>query len=274
MAKAMLVIAVPAGIIEAIVTVSATAANTTTFGTTTLTTNGSTSTTSATTSLGGSAVDLVLGLFVAALSITTLFRIVGSAYLGQPVDWRTALRAGWRRMLSAVWISILIGLCVVIPSAIVVLGIVGVAVVGAHAIAALVGVIFGIGLIVYLVWFLVSAHLATPILMLEDVRGTAAIRRAIRLIRGSWWSVFGTVLLMALIVGVGSGVLDIVFLVVIVASHGDPVALAISEFFLRTIILVIFTPLSASLAVILTIDMRVRKEGFDIQFLAASRGAQ
>ena len=269
MAKAMLVIAVPAGIIEALISLSIQpSATTTQIGGTTLTTSSS----DGASVLGGSAANLVIGLFVAALSITTLFRIVGNAYLGQPVDWREALRTGLRRMLSAVWISILIGVAVAAILVVVVLFVVVDRTAGAPA-AAITGVVLGLLAIGLIVWFTTGAHLATPVLMLENVRGAKAIRRGVRLVRGTWWSVFGTVVLMTLIVAFAGGLIGALFAVVIVAGHGDPVTDVISNFFLHTITLVVFTPLSAALYVVLTIDMRVRKEGFDIEFLAATMGS-
>jgi hypothetical protein len=269
MAKAMLVIAIPAGIVQALIEASTT--------TTTSTTNvGSSSfavsSTSSSTFLGGSFLSLLIGVVVAALAITTMFRIVADACLGQPVDWRQALRAGLSRMLSAIWISILIGFVFAVVVLAVVLVVVIPAAAGNHAVGVLAGIVIGLAGMVFLLWFYICAHLATPLLMLENARGRKAITRAIRLVRGSWWSVFGTVLLMGLIVSVGGLVVGILFLVLLLAAHGDTTATIAINFLLRTVSLVIFTPLSASIAVILAIDMRVRKEGFDIQHLAATLG--
>jgi len=269
MAKAMLVIAIPAGIVQALIEASTSATpTTTTVGSTSYTV----SSTSSSTFLGGSFVSLLIGLVVGALSITTIFRIVSDAYLGQPVDWRQALRAGLSRMLGAIWISILIGLVFASVVLAVVLVFVIAAAAGSHALGFVVATLVGLAGMVFFVWFYVSAHLATPLLMLENARGRRAIARAIRLVRGSWWSVFGTELLMGLIVSVGGFAVGVLFFVLLAAAHGDTTATIAINFLVRTIALVLFTPLSASIAVILAIDMRVRKEGFDIQYLAATLG--
>ncbi len=268
MAKAMLVIAVPAGVVEAIVSLSSSTSSTTQFNSDSLTTTS----TDRSAALGGQTVNLVINFLVAAIAIATLYRIIGDAYLGQPVNWRRALRAGARRMLSAAWISILVALLAALPVLVVVLAVVAAVAAGSHGFAVLLGVVLGLGTIVGLVWFVVSTRLATPVMMLENVRGAAAIRRSISLVRGSWWSVFGTLFLMELIVLIASSVLSVLLVAVAVASSGDPVATAVINFIVNTVKLVIFTPLTASLAVVLTIDMRVRKEGFDLEFLAASMG--
>ena len=267
MAKAMLVIAIPVGIIEALVTLSEqSSTTTTTIGGSSFNEPGNTAAV-----LGGNAVILVVGVLAAALAVTTLFGIIGNSYLGQPVDWRQALRNGFRRMLSAVWISFLIGVAFVVPIFVAVFLIVLVAQAGSVA-AGLGGFVLGGATLCFVVWFYTCSRLAIPVLMLEDVRGVAAIRRGFRLVRGTWWSVFGTLFLMELIVVVGAGLVGGIFGVITVAAHGDTTTLVVVNFFIRTISLVVFTPLSACLAVVLTIDMRVRKEGFDIEFMAASMG--
>ncbi len=269
MAKAMLVIAVPAGLVEALISLSTEPSTTTNqLGSSTVTTP----TGDSAAVLGGTAIELVLGLLISALAIATLFRIIANAYLGQPVDWRSALRAGLTRMLSALWISVIIALVAVVVVAVVVLLIVVAARGASPGLAVLVGFVLGVPAVGFLIWFTVGARLATPVLMLENVRGTAAVRRGLRLVRGTWWSVFGTLFLMDILVGIASGVLTAIFGVVIVAGHGDPVTTVIADFFLRTITLVVLTPLTASLYMVLTIDMRVRKEGFDIQLLSERMG--
>ncbi len=274
MAKAMLVIAIPAGIVQALIQAS------TANGVTPSTSYGSPTVFPESTGassdvfLGGLVLSYVVGLMVAALSITTMFRIVADAYLGQTVDWRKALRAGWSRMLGAIWISFMFSLTIAVIGLVVALSFVVAAVIGSRGVGWIVAVVLGLAALVFVVWFYIAAHLATPLLMLENARGLSAIRRSIRLVRGSWWSVFGTVLLMALIVGVAGVVVGLVFGIVLVAAHDSVTAAVIANFCIRTISLVLFTPLSSAVAVILAIDMRVRKEGFDIQYLAEQLGSQ
>ena len=269
MAKAMLVIAVPAGVVEALISISsAGTTSTTSFGSSNLTTTSS----DPSTVLGGTVIDEVIVLFVTALSVATLYRIIGNAYLGRPVRWNDALRHGVRRMLPATWIYLLTYLVIALPVLVAVVLTAVLAAVGATVVAALVGVVLGIGSVVFVVWFWTSAHLAIPLMMQENIRGSAAIRRSMRLVRGSWWSVFGTLLLVFLITYVASSVLGGILIGVGIVAHGDTLTVAIADFFVRTVVLVVLTPLSASVAVVLTIDMQVRKEGYDIQILAMSMG--
>jgi hypothetical protein len=218
MARAMLLIAVPAGIVEAAVTLS-TESNTSSTASTLGTTSFS-SASSAGTSWAGSSINTIIGLIVAAIAVTTLFNIVGRAYVGQGIGWRQAVRSGARRMWSAVWISVLSTLVAVALAAAVVLVVVIVRGVSSDGVAFLVGAVLGLPVLCLLIWFTTCAALATPVLMLEHLRGGAAIVRAIQLVRGTWWSVFGSGLLMGLLVGIATGILGVFFLVVIVAVGG------------------------------------------------------
>ena len=79
MVKAMLVIAIPAGIVEALIQASTTTtATTTNVGSSSF----AMSSTSSATFVGGGFLSLVIGVVVGALSITTIFRIVADAYSG------------------------------------------------------------------------------------------------------------------------------------------------------------------------------------------------
>lgn len=140
------------------------------------------------------------------------------------------------------------------------------------ALTVLFTVVLGIAGFVAMVWFLVASRLAVPVLMLEDIRGIKAIRRALTLCRGYWWSVFGTQFLAGLLVSIVSAVVAVVLDAIFSAFHGGTTMSVVSGFFVQTIDYVVFAPFSAAILVVLTIDLRVRKEGFDIQLLSAQMG--
>ena len=270
MAKAMLVIAVPAAIIEVIVVMSAVP--------NTATTSPFSTTASAPTLTSGSVATLWAALLVAGgvggvastLAVTTLNGIVGQAYLGQQVNWRAALRNGLSKLLSALWISLIIAVIISVPVFAAILVTVLFSATGSTALTVVMGLALGLGAVCYVIWTYVATLPATPILMLEDVRGIEAVRRSFRLVRGSWWSVFGTFLIMFILLSIASDVIGgVLEFGSLVAGPGSP--LGITLLFLEEVVfLVFFTPLAASLMVVVTIDMRVRKEGFDIEFLAAA----
>jgi hypothetical protein len=273
MAKAVLVIAIPAGVVEVLITLSTALPKSTTtpgpFGTTT-TVNASA--TDVWTYVAGLILLFVVVEIATAIATATAYLIVAQSYLGQPVQWRQALRHGTARILSILWIILLVLLAIAVPGLAVTLVAVLFAVIHVKALAILVAVLGGIALIVYVVWFSVCSSLAIPTLMIEDIRGSNAIRRSFRLCRGKWWSVFGTEILAGLLVEIFTIVLGIVAAIVLVASHNDTTAVAIVDFFTRTAGLTFATPFSAAVLVIISIDLRVRKEGFDIELLASRMG--
>jgi len=274
MAKAVLVIAVPAGVVDALITTSTAlpknvSTNQTLFGP------------GSTVSLhGGDYSAYFAGLFVVflvsevvtAIATATCYRIIANVYLGQPVTWRAALRSGAARVFSIVWIALLI-LLVMAATALAVAAVALVlAAVHVDAGAVIVGVLGGVSWLVFVVWFATASRLAVPTLMIENIRGWKAIRRSVDLCRGAWWSVFGTELVASLIVLIVSAAVGIVALVGAAASHDSATAAGVIGFFTRTISLVIATPFSAAVLVVIAIDLRVRKEGFDIQLLASQMG--
>ncbi len=272
MAKAVLIIAIPAGVLEALISVSTSLPKTTT------TTNPFGLTPAQPHIIGlpayltGQALLLVVSEIASVLATATCFRIIARTYLGQPADWREALRFGATRFFALLWILLLsfgvtwgpglgVGVLVVVF-----------AVIHVPALAIVIGVLGGITWFVYFIWIFVCARLAVPTLMIENIHGWKAIRRSISLCRRNWWSVFGTEFLTGLLVGVFSSALVAVSAVVLFSSHDNTTANAIVGFFIRTATLTIAAPFTAGILVILSIDLRVRKEGFDIQFLASQLG--
>ena len=270
MAKAVLVVAVPAGVVDALISISTGPQATTVNGP-----FGSQSTNHITNAWAygaGLFAVLVISEIITAIATATCYRLIASAYLGQAMSWRRALREGFARFFSVIWLVILTGLALVVPA----IGVVILAVVPAAAhvpvLAIILAVLGGLAWFVFVIWFDTCARLAIPTLMIEDIRGWKAIRRSLQLCRRNWWSVFGTELLAYLIVGVLSVVLGIVTAVVAVAGHDSTTANAVVGFFTRTISLTVATPFTAAILVVIAIDLRVRKEGFDLQLLASQMG--
>jgi len=273
MAKAVLVVAVVAGVAEVLITLSITPPS----ATTTTGPFGTTQTHVAAGDVGAYAAGvflvLVVGEIASAIATATCYRIIGGAYLGHAVAWRQALREGTRRFLSIIWILVLVGTVIVAPAIVLVPLAVALASSGVKALAILVIVFGALAWLVFVVWFSTCTRLAIPTLMIEDIRGWSAVRRSIRLCRGQWWSVFGTELLVTLITGVVGLVVGAVSVAAVAAAGHSTTASAVADFFTRTISLVVITPFTAAVLVVLAIDLRVRKEGFDIELLASRIGA-
>ncbi len=186
----------------------------------------------------------LLGVLAFLLATGACFRAIAEGWLGRTPNWRESLGFAARRTHSLLWISVLYGL------------------------GALVGFVF---LILPGIWISIAWIVAFPVLFVEDRRGRKALGRSFRLVEGRWWPAFGVTavgFLLASVLGfilqVGIGLLSIVndslgFLILL-----STVATLITQ--------LITTPFQAAIVALLYFDLRVRKEGFDLELLARRIG--
>lgn len=228
------------------------------------------------TTFGGLGVSLLVSLIVSTIAVATLFRIFGMAFVGQTCTPREALSAGFRRILSVIWISFLRSLIVF---ALVLATFALIVVVGLFRVQALtvIGVLlFGLAGTCATMYFLTLTSMALPLLMMDDLRGVKAIRRSLEIGRRSFWSVFGTLFLAEVLVLVISGLFGLVADVFGFLVPGSSLGLRTFVISFVSVLLttVLIQPFGAAVRVVLMVDMRVRKEGFDIQLLAQSLDAE
>src|ERR1039458_1321418 len=103
MAKAILVVAVPFGLISALIRASV-STNATTISNIS---NPSTSSTPSASSLAASLTTDLVGIVAAAVSTAVIYRVVGSAYLGNRSSWKESVLGGLRKAHSVLWVTIL-----------------------------------------------------------------------------------------------------------------------------------------------------------------------
>jgi hypothetical protein len=273
-AKAVLIIAIPLGIISALIRLGISTNpndDLTVSGTNQVQVNGH----AVATQLGLEGVTLLVTLVSTALITAVIYRVVGEVYLGHTPTWRIALGDGLKKFPSVLWVTlinlVMVFLIVAIPTAIIV-----VVAVAAHSpgLAVLLGFVIGVPAICAVVWYWVGSQFSVPSVMLENYKGTKAIQRAFHLVRNLWWRSFGCLLLVSLIVGVISAVVGGIFAALLLAFAKSTVAVFFVTLVTQVITTVFFTPITACAVVVLSIDLRVRKEGYDLQLLARSLGTQ
>jgi hypothetical protein len=176
------------------------------------------------------------------------FRAIADAYLGEQVGWRSSLRFALRRLPAIVWMTILAGILTVLGF---------------------------LALIVPGVYLYVAFTVAVPVLLVEGVGPWRALGRSRRLVRGRWWGTLGVSIVGSLLVSVVS--LAISGLLVGVA-FANPSRNTVTGFVLNTLAAtlgsMIATPAAAAFVTVLYIDLRVRKEGFDLLLLARGLGVE
>ena len=201
----------------------------------------------------GALAGFVAGMFTAqALSAlafliasAAVLRAVSVAYLGGTPDWQDSLRAATSRLGSLIWLALLMfgGL-----------------------------MMSAVALFLPFVWLGVAWSLAFPVLVGEGARGTGALRRSFRLVRGRWWPTFGALLLafmfqffLGLVLGIPLGLLTAGWDSASAASLALTTAVSVVSS-------VVTTPFMAAVLVLIYFDLRVRKEGFDLELLSQGVG--
>ena len=191
---------------------------------------------------------------------------VSRSVLGHTISVREVLRS--RRVWWVVGFSLLAGLGIVVGAGVLV-GLVALLAVTHHVGAAIaVGLLSFVGFIVFAVWFNTRTLLVTPALMLEGKGFWATVARAWRLTRGSFWRLFGIWLLVSVLMGVLQNIIGAPFLVIsTIASSGTaetPLSVLITSIG-QVIALTATTTYTAAVVALLYIDVRMRREGLDIE---------
>ena len=191
---------------------------------------------------------LLLTLLSSTLSSAACFRTIASAYLGERADWRSSLGYALRHLHSIVWVTFLASLAA------------------------------GLGLILCIapgVFFWVAFSLAVPVLLTEGTRGGSALGRSRALVKDYWWRVFGVLVLGYILSSILAGAIEGAVLGLTSVSSGDSSLTAIVVSVVAgTGSKLVTTPFVAAFIIVVYIDLRVRKEAFDLQLLAERIGVE
>jgi positive regulator of sigma E activity len=192
----------------------------------------------------GSRTNVLSELLVVAtgqLATAACLKAVSDEFLGQRSSWRSAMDFVWRR-----------------SGQVMILAVVEVILVGA-------------GFLLFIVpgiYLLVALLLATPALLLEDLRPVNALQRSRMLTQGMWFRTAGCYLLASLFVFFVALIPTLLFIHVTgagsTASSSDPVAADIAS----VVTSLLTTPFMATVVVLIYYDLRVRKEQLSIDELA------
>ena len=239
LARAVLVVVVPLQLLSAIVGLSASEGVVTTGGET-----GTIDTDELWTFLAATLVAVLLALLAQTIATGACFKAVADAYLGRMPSWRRSLAETLRHLHSILWISFLTFL----------LG--------------------GLALIAFVIpgiWLFIAWTVAVPALLTEGVKGRKALGRSFRLVRGFWWRTLAIVLVGSVLAGIiQAGVTGV--LLGLTLSVDSELVDALANFLAAVVASAITTPFVAAVTIVLYVDLRVRKEGFDLALLVARLG--
>src|SRR5207247_4117223 len=139
---------------------------------------------------------LVLAYIVQILLTGLLTVVVGRGVLGQRITAGEAWRSARPRLPALLLATLLVGLAYVGPWAGLTIVLLLLGVVGAPtALLVILGVFGGIASVVIDVWFWAMFSMSAAAVVLEGRRPRQALARSWRLVRNSFWRVFGILLL-------------------------------------------------------------------------------
>jgi hypothetical protein len=193
----------------------------------------------------GFAVIIALAIVASTAATGACFKAIGDAYLGERPATRASLAFALRRVHSILWVTVLGGF------------------------------IAFLGLLLCIVpgiWLYVAFAVAVPALLMEDVRGRRALGRSRQLVKGRWWPTFGIIVLGSLLVGIVSfAITGALQAIALTDPENDLVSVVLGTIG-GTAAATLTTPFQAAFVTVLYFDLRVRKEGFDLQLLAERIG--
>ena len=200
------------------------------------------------TQLAGNFVVTALGMLATLIALAACTRVVAGAYFGEEADWVGSLRYAARRLHSLLWVGFLTLLMV------------------------------GLGFLACLIpgiWLAIAYSVAVPVLLIEGTKGIGALGRSFRLVRGRWWPTFGVLLLGQLLITIVQTMVSLPVLGILIAGGDDPnaVVFVVGSTITGTISTILTTPFLVAVLVVVYIDLRVRKEGLDLQLMAQHVGA-
>ncbi|MFH8383105.1 hypothetical protein ACH4E7_19485 [Kitasatospora sp. NPDC018058] len=222
-----------------------------------------------------------LMLLLNALATALLTVVVSRAVLGRSVTAGDAWRDARPRLLQLLGLTVLTTL---MSSGALLLGFTpllgyqasGSGTPATEALLALVGLLT----VPAAVWLLIRYSLAAPALMLEKQGVMTALSRSRRLVRGSWWRIFGIVVLskvLSVIIGMvlliparfiglvlGFGSVDRL------GSGNQSVGMLVMTAVAGIIASALTTPFMAAVGVLVYIDQRIRREALDIELARAA----
>jgi hypothetical protein len=228
---------------------------------------------------------VVLAFIVQILLTGLLTAVIGRSVLGHRISAGEAWHIALPRLPALLGTTLLAGLAYIGPWAGLIIVLIALGAGGSPAAAiAVVGVFGGIASLVLDAWFWTMFSMSAATVVLERLGPGQALARSWRLVRRSFWRVFGILLLAGLIVFVASSVLRIPFTVISAAftSSSGPLAQAIRPSVASLVIGAIggiiagaiTQPIWAGVTVLLYVDLRMRREGLDLVLQTATSGGQ
>jgi hypothetical protein len=212
-------------------------------------------------SIGGSG---LVGFVFGALITGAIAYAVARIYLNEPTTitgaYRGVGRRGFLRLLGALIAGALIAIALfVVPLVLLIVGIaINLGILVALGVILIVAAAI-MSLYLFVQWVFVPQAVVVDALSIRD-----AYRRSWNLVSGSWWRVFVIYLVLSIMVGVLTSIVGGISGTILVVSGGNTVAVFFSQL-IAQIVGVLVQPFQLATLTLLFFDLRIRKEGFDLE---------
>jgi hypothetical protein len=225
----------------------------------------------------------LLAVLIQGILAGLLTAVIGRGVLGHRITARQAWRIAAPRLPALIGaafavLGLLVGFWLVLGLVLFVISQVG----APTGVIVLIGVLGSFPVLALTIWFWVMLSLAAPAVVLERQGPLQALRRSWRLVRRSFWRVFGILLLAGLIVTIAGFVLELPFGAAaffsgsggVLSGHTPGLAATLVAAVGRIVAGTVTRPISAGVVVLLYMDMRMRKEGLDLALQTAAGSEQ
>lgn len=212
-------------------------------------------------------IGLVQLLVIQPIATAAMTRAVGDVYIDQPATFGAAYRAVGHRIWPVLAVALLlfltaVGFVVLTGGLLILLGL-ALGSAGAALLVVIIPVEIFFIIVVYTRWLF-----AAPSVMLERLGPIAALRRSWYLVRGATPRVFGIMLLVVIITSILSAIVSA--LLSVLTGVGDTNVQLVLTQLASLIVSILIQPITFIVVVLLYYDMRIRREAFDIEMLAAN----
>ncbi|WP_089775274.1 DUF7544 domain-containing protein [Ruania alba] len=201
-----------------------------------------------------------------------LIHSVSQSVIGRKMSLGQVWAAVRGQILRLLGLSLVIGLILMVISAVAIGLVTLAATTGEPGVIALVGIVVVLTAFVSMIAVVVFTVLATPVLVLERSGIITALRRSFQLTRRSFWRILGIYLLTVLLVGILASVVSYPFGIV-GGLIGSLMAIQVASMVGQVISLAVTTPFMAAVTALLYIDVRIRTEALDVELARAAEAA-
>jgi len=211
----------------------------------------------------------VLGFVATTILNGVLIHSVSQSVIGRTLPLRELWDLVRPQLLKLLLLTLLVSVAVAAAFAVFLLpGIIGLASgeVGVGALLLLLGALLALVATLFVV---VVTVLATPALVLERSGVLTALRRSWRLTLPAFWRVTGIYLLTTILVGIVAAIVTTP-LGMLGQLFDSVTVLTVAQLAGSTVAAAVTTPFMAAVVALLYIDIRIRREGLDVELAAAA----